>query len=90
MNEKFLTYIYEQCFESLFKPLLDLPDKGDGPLNRPLLGHLVELLSFSITIHGHRASYFVMSNPIARKTVGLLYVKQKPLRHGESIQKVAN
>jgi protein phosphatase-4 regulatory subunit 3 len=25
-NEKFLTYIYEQCFDSLFKPLLSLPD----------------------------------------------------------------
>jgi hypothetical protein len=24
-----------------------------------------------------------MSNPIARKTVGLLHVKEKPLRHGE-------
>lgn len=99
--------MYEQCFESLFKPLLEFQDitanMGELPfrihwpasayriepppiLDRPkaaLLGHLVELLSFCVTMHGHRASYFVMSNPIARKTVSLLYLKEKPLRHGE-------
>ncbi|WVQ85221.1 hypothetical protein IAT38_007386 [Cryptococcus sp. DSM 104549] len=91
LSDTFGTYFYENCATLLFKPLLDAPEfkpeefKGNAPkLPREygaLLQHLVELLSFCVTNHAHRASYFILSNPISKKVVGLLYVRDKPLRH---------
>ena len=50
-----------------------------------LFQSLTELLSFAISnqSQNHRASFFILSNPISRKIVSLLYIKDKPLRHGE-------
>lgn len=52
-----------------------------------LFQRLTELLSFAIgnQAQNHRASFFILSNPISRKIVSLLYIKDKPLRHGESL-----
>jgi protein phosphatase-4 regulatory subunit 3 len=47
------------------------------------LQQLVELLSFTLLNHGHRTTYFILGNTIMRHIVSLLYVKDKPLRHGE-------
>lgn len=46
---------------------------------------LTELLSLAIAnqAQSHRASFFILSNPISRKIVSLLYIRDKPLRHGE-------
>nr|XP_018266504.1 uncharacterized protein I303_00479 [Kwoniella dejecticola CBS 10117]OBR88662.1 hypothetical protein I303_00479 [Kwoniella dejecticola CBS 10117] len=91
LSESFSTYFYENCTNVLFKPLLDAPDVKSELAKNPqfklarehitLLQHLVELLSFCVLSHAHKASYFVLSNPISKKVVGLLYVKDKPLRH---------
>ncbi|OCF33154.1 hypothetical protein I316_05199 [Kwoniella heveanensis BCC8398] len=91
LSDTFGTYFYENCASILFKPLLDAPDiKADIAKGKPaklprehgaLLQSLVELLSFCIINHAHRASYFILSNPISKKVVGLLYVRDKPLRH---------
>lgn len=89
--EAFINYVYENCVAALYKPLLDLPDiKPDMEpafkLTREqstLLQLLIELLSYGINNHAHRASYFILSNPISKKVVGLLYIKDKPLRHGQ-------
>lgn len=45
---------------------------------------LTELLSLAIAnqAQSHRASFFILSNPISRKIVSLLYIRDKPLRHG--------
>lgn len=43
---------------------------------------LIELLSFCVLHHAHRASYFILSNPISKKVFSLLKVKDKPLRYG--------
>ncbi|KAK8844620.1 hypothetical protein IAR55_006467 [Kwoniella newhampshirensis] len=91
LSDSFGTYFYENCALHLFKPLLDAPDikaeiaKGN-PAKLPrergaLLQNLVELLSFCVINHAHRASYFILANPISKKVAGLLYVKDKPLRH---------
>ncbi|WWC85689.1 uncharacterized protein L201_000555 [Kwoniella dendrophila CBS 6074] len=91
LSESFSTYFYENCANVLYKPLLEAPDIKSELTKNPkfklarehitLLQHLVELLSFCITNHSHKASYFVLSNPISKKVVNLLYVKDKPLRH---------
>ena len=46
---------------------------------------LTELLSTGVSNQSQpqRTSYFILSNPISRKIVSLLYIKDKPLRHGE-------
>ncbi|WWD22828.1 hypothetical protein CI109_107322 [Kwoniella shandongensis] len=91
LSDTFGTYFYENCALHLFKPLLEAPDikaeiaKGN-PAKLPrergaLLQLLVELLSFCVINHAHRASYFILANPISKKVAGLLYVKDKPLRH---------
>nr|XP_019048585.1 hypothetical protein I302_02357 [Kwoniella bestiolae CBS 10118]OCF27515.1 hypothetical protein I302_02357 [Kwoniella bestiolae CBS 10118] len=83
LSESFSTYFYEHCASVLYKPLLDAPDIK-AELSREhiaLLQHLIELLSFSIINHAHKASYFVLANPVSKKVVQLLYVKDKPLRH---------
>jgi len=56
------------------------------PRERVALLHLLtELLAASVLNQSqlHRASYYVLSNPISKKVVSLLYLKDKPLRHGE-------
>ena len=55
------------------------------PRERVALLHLLtELLAASVLNQSqlHRASYYVLSNPISKKVVSLLYLKDKPLRHG--------
>lgn len=47
-----------------------------------LLQNLVELLSYCVVNHPHKGSYFILSNPISKKVVALLYIRDKPLRHG--------
>ncbi|EIW73149.1 hypothetical protein TREMEDRAFT_24823, partial [Tremella mesenterica DSM 1558] len=87
--EIFTAYFYESCSSQLFKPISDLPNITTimDPPFRPtreqssLIQHLVELLSFCVLIHAHRASYFILSNPISPKVVSLLHLKHKPLRH---------
>nr|XP_019014382.1 uncharacterized protein I206_00464 [Kwoniella pini CBS 10737]OCF53163.1 hypothetical protein I206_00464 [Kwoniella pini CBS 10737] len=91
LSESFSTYFYENCANLLYKPLLDAPDVKAELNKNPkfkltrehitLLQHLVELLSFCVINHAHKASYFVLSNPISKKIVNLLYIKDKPLRH---------
>jgi len=50
-----------------------------------LLYLLIELLSASVSNNSqlHRVSFFILSNPISRKIVSLVYVKDKPLKHGK-------
>ncbi|KAK6905071.1 hypothetical protein I203_105890 [Kwoniella mangroviensis CBS 8507] len=91
LSESFSTYFYDNCASVLYTPLMDAPDvKAELTKNKlfklsrehiALLQHLIELLSFSIANHAHRASYFVLANPVSKKVVQLLYVKDKPLRH---------
>ena len=88
--ESFITFFYDTSCNLLFKPIIDLPEitaDMDPPyqLSREqatLLLQLVELLSYCLMVHSHRGSYFILSNPISRKVVSLLYIKHKPLRHG--------
>lgn len=49
-----------------------------------LLIMLIDLLSFCVLHHAHRASYFILSNPISKRVFSLLRIKDKPLRYGES------
>ena len=44
--------------------------------------HLVELLYFCVMLHTQRSSFYVLSNPINKKVVSLLYLRDKPLRLG--------
>jgi protein phosphatase-4 regulatory subunit 3 len=46
--------------------------------------YLTELLAFFVAQHGHRAQFFILSNPVSMRIASLLYMKQKPLRHGKS------
>ena len=53
-----------------------------------LFSGLIELFSFSIsnTTQAARAAFFLLSNVVSRKITSLLYVKDKPLRHGEYLE----
>ncbi|ODN80464.1 hypothetical protein L202_02704 [Cryptococcus amylolentus CBS 6039] len=87
LSDTFNVYFYESCGALLFKPLLESPDFKSQPNTKlarnytTLLQNLTELLSYCVTTHGHKSSYFILSNPISKKVVGLLYIKDKPLRH---------
>ncbi|WRT63528.1 uncharacterized protein IL334_000433 [Kwoniella shivajii] len=91
VTENFSTMFYETSANNLFKPLLEAPDIKAELTKSPkfrltrehitLLQLLVELLSFCVLNHTHKGSYFILSNPISKKVVNLLYVKDKPLRH---------
>lgn len=54
------------------------------PSDVMLVQYLSELLAFFVAQHGHRAQFFILSNPVSMRIASLLYMKQKPLRHGES------
>lgn len=49
----------------------------------PLIGLLVDLLSYCIQMHAHKSQYFVLSNPLAQKVCSLVYAGDKTLRHCE-------
>ena len=49
-----------------------------------LIQLLTELMATAIPQHGHRVQYFILSNPTASRVASLAYMKQKPLKHGES------
>lgn len=46
-----------------------------------LLGVLVDLLSYCVTAHAHKAQYYILSNPLAQKVCSLVYAREKTLRH---------
>ena len=50
---------------------------------KSLLQSLIELFSFTLSNQNqaHRAAYFLLSHPLSRKVLTLLYFKDKPLRH---------
>jgi hypothetical protein len=48
-----------------------------------LMQYLSELLAFFVAQHGHRAQFFILSNPVSIRIATLLYMKQKPSRHGK-------
>ncbi|OXH35304.1 nuclear protein [Cryptococcus neoformans] len=88
LAEQFMAHFYETWATYLFKPLLDIPDyKTEQPTTKltreytSLLQNLVELLSYCLLNHPHKGSYFILSNPISKKVVALLYIRDKPLRH---------
>lgn len=96
--DTFIQYFYDLCAAPLFAPLAELPelkDLGDtggdgdgGPLalvsdHISLINILVELLSYCVTVHAHRAQYYILSNPLAQKVCSLMYAREKPLRHGK-------
>lgn len=47
----------------------------------PLINTLVDLLSYCVAVHAHRAQYYILSNPLAQKVCSLIYAREKPLRH---------
>ncbi|ORX34996.1 component of IIS longevity pathway SMK-1-domain-containing protein [Kockovaella imperatae] len=91
--ESFMTYFYDHCSVILYQPLLDLPDVNfnEPPAHLPslsrerrsLLQGLIELFSFTLSNQNqaHRAAYFLLSHPLSRKVLTLLYFKDKSLRH---------
>nr|ODO02203.1 nuclear protein [Cryptococcus depauperatus CBS 7855] len=84
VTETFNTYFYENIALSLFRPLLEIADFKENHLSREymtLIQTLVELLSYCVIHHQHKSSYFILSNPISKRIAGLLYVRDKPLRH---------
>ncbi|KAJ9098807.1 hypothetical protein QFC19_006284 [Naganishia cerealis] len=88
-GDAFLGYFYEACIIDMYRPLFELPDfqaykKQPVTLAAPdtmLMQFLSELLAFFVTQHGHRAQFFILSNPVSVKIATLLYMKQKPSRH---------
>ncbi|GHJ88221.1 hypothetical protein NliqN6_4623 [Naganishia liquefaciens] len=82
-GDAFLGYFYEACIIDMYKPIVELPDfkayKGKSQPQRD--SYLSELLAFFVAQHGHRAQFFILSNPVSMRIASLLYMKQKPLRH---------
>ncbi|WOO79694.1 putative protein [Vanrija pseudolonga] len=86
--DTFTQYFYDQCATQLLAPLSDLPDLKDqkGPPvlsseRSSLLNTLIDLLSYCIGIHAHRAQFYILSNPLAQKVCHLIYAREKTLRH---------
>jgi protein phosphatase-4 regulatory subunit 3 len=48
-----------------------------------LINGMVDTLSYCLLVHGHRAQYYILSNPLAQKVCSLLYASDKTLRYGE-------
>lgn len=90
LAEKFCNYFYEKCVETLFKPLIAVPEykqilkTKSLPLSSQdaiLLQYLTELLSNFVAQHGHRSQYFILAHPVAGKVASLIYTKHKAARH---------
>jgi hypothetical protein len=76
--------------ERIFAKLITLPSLAKAltlsPSDVMLVQYLSELLAFFVAQHGHRAQFFILSNPVSMRIASLLYMKQKPLRHGKCIR----
>ncbi|KAL1409675.1 Platinum sensitivity protein [Vanrija albida] len=86
--DTFTQYFYDLCATQLFAPLGSLPDLKDqkGPPvlsseRASLLNTLIDLLSYCIGIHAHRAQFYILSNTLPQKVCHLIYAREKTLRH---------
>ncbi|KAG8763801.1 Platinum sensitivity protein [Ceratobasidium sp. 428] len=87
-TEKFLLVFYEQCINSLYKPILALPDfqaLQGGPLNTQRdqasqFLFLCDLLSNFVLQHGHRCQFYICASNIAVKLASLLSSREKHVR----------
>ncbi|KAJ9124080.1 hypothetical protein QFC22_000875 [Naganishia vaughanmartiniae] len=72
-GDAFLGYFYEACIIDMYRPMLELPDfkqykTKPVTLAAPeimLMQYLSELLAFFVAQHGHRAQFFILSNPVS-------------------------
>ncbi|BEJ13212.1 hypothetical protein CspHIS471_0303860 [Cutaneotrichosporon sp. HIS471] len=87
--ESFIAYFYEHCAAQLFLPISSLPELKDVnkqaqplvPQRTPLLAILVDLLSYCVAAHGHKAQFYILSTPLALQVCSLVYAREKTLRH---------
>jgi protein phosphatase-4 regulatory subunit 3 len=54
-----------------------------APDRAPLLTTLVDLLSYCVAVHGHKAQFHILSTPLALQVCSLVYAREKTLRHCE-------
>ncbi|KAJ9106115.1 hypothetical protein QFC21_001257 [Naganishia friedmannii] len=88
-GDAFLGYFYEACIIDMYRPMLELPDFKQyktkpvtlAAAEIMLMQYLSELLAFFVAQHGHRAQFFILSNPVSVRIATLLYMRQKPSRH---------
>lgn len=52
-----------------------------APERAPLLTTLVDLLSYCVAAHGHKAQFYILSTPLALQVCSLVYAREKTLRH---------
>jgi protein phosphatase-4 regulatory subunit 3 len=89
-HEAFLTYFFEHCCSDLFQPLMDLPEIERGTDIRfdrrkiTQTQQLIELLYYCITNHTFKAAFYIQSSGVNKQVMSLLYLRDKPLRLGES------
>ncbi|KLT39487.1 DUF625-domain-containing protein [Cutaneotrichosporon oleaginosum] len=86
--ETFTGYFYDHCAPQLFSPISKLPELKDvnkpqvlAQERAPLLTTLVDLLSYCVAVHGHKAQYYILSTPLALRVCSLVYAREKTLRH---------
>lgn len=73
----------EQCVLPVRHRLPSSEPQALTPEVASLLTTLVDMLSYCVAVHGHKAQYYILSTPLAQKVCSLIYAREKTLRHCE-------
>ncbi|KAG9244830.1 component of IIS longevity pathway SMK-1-domain-containing protein [Calycina marina] len=74
---------YDESAKKLFKPLVDLKDRGNLDFSIQevsLFIYLIEILCFFVRQHQHRSKYFVLSEKLGQRIAQLLASPEKYLK----------
>ncbi|KAG9010898.1 Platinum sensitivity protein [Tulasnella sp. JGI-2019a] len=87
-TERFLSYFYDSCIGTMYKPLMDVPQCNaiTTPMyemsrdTATLFLYLCDNLSNWVTHHGHRSQFFLLTSCIAKRVATLLKAREKYVR----------
>ncbi|PKI82928.1 Platinum sensitivity protein [Malassezia vespertilionis] len=85
-SERYLTWVYEACIESLFTPLKTLPLGAPARVERHavpdamLYTLLCDLLCFIVQQHSFRSQFYVLTSDVLKHSLTLLQAREKTLR----------